>query len=301
MSAEGAMRFGAIILSARRAELAESNTVAHLRKHGYTGEIHLVIGEDDPTKDEYVKRFGSEHVHTFEKDDDAQDLMQRVDDDSSRGVVVYARNAVDGIAGKIGLTHYVVLDDDYDIFMYRPVRWDEEEGKLKLGYVYTTNLDEVFAAMCEFLEDTGALTVAMAQGGDVIGGAENTRIAQGLLRKAMNSFVVKTGNAPSFSGWLNEDVNMYLDHGARGDLVFTLMDVHLHQPQTQKNAGGLTEEYRHLGTYVKSFYSLMIAPSCVTIRPMGGGSGAVYLRPHHGIQWRYAVPKILSEKWRKPR
>lgn len=41
------------------------------------------------------------------------------------------------------------------------------------------------------------------------------------------------------------------------------------QMQTQKNAGGMTETYLESGTYLKSFYSVMYAPSCVKLNTMG--------------------------------
>ncbi|NDC49659.1 MAG: hypothetical protein EBZ61_11390, partial [Micrococcales bacterium] len=68
--------------------------------------------------------------------------------------------------------------------------------------------------------------------------------------------------------------------------------------QTQQTAGGMTDMYRDTGTYMKSFYTVMMLPSCVTVRPMGG---ATFHRLHHHVKWGYAVPKIISDQHRKPR
>lgn len=65
----------------------------------------------------------------------------------------------------------------------------------------------------------------------------------------------------------------------------------LTQKTTQKSRGGMTELYLDNGTYVKSFYTVMLAPSCATIKPMGN----TRLRLHHSIEWDYAVPKIVRE------
>lgn len=51
------------------------------------------------------------------------------------------------------------------------------------------------------------------------------------------------------------------------------------------------------GTYLKSFYSVMWAPSCVKI----GAMGDTHKRIHHSITWDKCAPKILSEKWKKQR
>ena len=53
----------------------------------------------------------------------------------------------------------------------------------------------------------------------------------------------------------------------------------------------MTDIYLDSGTYVKSFYTIMYAPSCTKIRPMG----SVYRRLHHSINWNNAVPKVIPE------
>ena len=88
---------------------------------------------------------------------------------------------------------------------------------------------------------------------------------------------------------------MYVREGNVGKLFLSLMSVQVNQLQTQSNAGGLTEIYRERGTYVKSFYSVMFAPSCVKITSMGRTDR----RLHHRIRWRNAVPMILREGHKK--
>ena len=63
------------------------------------------------------------------------------------------------------------------------------------------------------------------------------------------------------------------------------------QKETQSNAGGLTDIYLELGTYVKSFYSVIAAPSCVKVALMGDKQ----MRLHHAVTWKNAVPKIIRE------
>ena len=45
----------------------------------------------------------------------------------------------------------------------------------------------------------------------------------------------------------------------------------------------------------ESFYTVMYAPSCVQV----GDMGRMNKRLHHKINWDNAVPKILSESYRK--
>lgn len=57
----------------------------------------------------------------------------------------------------------------------------------------------------------------------------------------------------------------------------------------------MSDLYLDSGTYVKSFYTVMFAPSCTTIKPMGDK----HMRLHHSIKWDSAVPKIVSEDLKK--
>ena len=111
----------------------------------------------------------------------------------------------------------------------------------------------------------------------------------------MNSFVFKTNNPVTFIGRMNDDVNTYVMEGMRGKLFFTAMHIQLCQLPTQSNEGGLTEMYIDAGTYVKSFYTVMMQPSRVTIGTMGN----LHRRYHHMISWDQTVPKILSSKYRQ--
>lgn len=67
------------------------------------------------------------------------------------------------------------------------------------------------------------------------------------------------------------------------------------QKQTQKNKGGMSDTYNQNGTYVKSFYTIMTNPSCTKIFAMDTD----HTRIHHRINWDCAVPKIISDKYKK--
>ena len=78
-------------------------------------------------------------------------------------------------------------------------------------------------------------------------------------------------------------------------LFLTYMGITLDQAMTQDGSGGMTDVYLDSGTYLKSFYTVMMAPSCVTVRDMG----EQHRRLHHRISWDHAVPKIISGSYRK--
>lgn len=281
--------FGVFILSHGRPDLI-AVTIGALRKARYTGKWWIVLDTDDETAEAYAHRWGADRILTFDKDEVAK-TFDLADNDGPRGVIVYARNAVDGLAADLGLTYCLQLDDDYPYFGHRmPV------DDVRLGYAYIYHLDDVLDAMIRFLEDSGALTVTFAQGGDYIGGLYGiTYHRRPLLRKAMNTFVTRVGRPIRFVGRINEDVNTYTLRGSQGELFFTLTDIFICQKATQAGDGGMTGAYLDSGTYRKSFYSVMHCPSSVKITTLGEHADRI----HHEVAWNNTVPKIISGEHRK--
>jgi hypothetical protein len=276
--------FAVFILSHGRSDRVY--TYDTLRSRGYTGKIYIVLDDLDNEIEEYKKRF--ENVVIFSKADYARSF-DIGDNGGNDKVVVYARNAMPDIARQCGYRYYVVLDDDYKQFLFR---W--ADGK-KLAYSWCNNLDDLFECMFEFLDVSGAKTVCFAQGGDFIGGVNAGTFKKRLMRKAMNVWFMDTEKPFEFLGRINEDTTTYVVYGSRGDLFFTICDVMINQVQTQANKGGLTDIYVDMGTYYKSFYTVMMSPSNVKVAMMGDK----HKRIHHLINWNACTPKILNEKYRK--
>lgn len=278
-------RLGVFILSHGRADRVVTHST--LRKAGYTGPIHIVIDNEDKAADDYIKNFGTDRVHIFDK----LDISNRIDtacNFGKRGAIVYARNAVFEIAQKLGYDFLLQLDDDYQAFEYTFTQDRKYRPK-----TIAKNIENLFDAFVQFLIDAPKVdTIAFAQGGDFIGGGNNARAnAIKVLRKAMNSFFCRTDRPLRFQGAINEDVNLYTAEAIRGGLFMTHNGLRLVQIQTQSNTGGMTELYLDSGTYVKSFYSVIFAPSCVTVKDMGH----THRRLHHAVLWNHTIPKILSQ------
>lgn len=262
-------------------------TYRTLEKQGYTGKLYLVLDNEDETADTYIKNFGKEKIIIFDKKEIAQKI-DTADLSECRKTIVYARNACFDIAQKMGLRYFLQLDDDYQNFRYRY----ESNGKLCSKFI--SDLDKAFSYMIDFLNDSGALTVAFAQGGDFIGGAGNDFFRKRIKRKAMNTFFCDVKKPFKFTGRINEDVNMYTLYGNRGELIISVADIQMTQLPTQSNKGGMTDVYLDKGTYLKSFYSVMHSPQCVKIADMGKSK-----RIHHRVAWNNCTPMILNERWKR--
>lgn len=275
-------KFAVVILTYGRSDRVY--TVDALRKHGYTGDIYFLCDTSDSELNNYKTKY-RDKVLTFNKSDYIG-KFDKMDNFGKMNVVVFARNAVYKAAKNIGLKYIAVLDDDYNCFEYRTDR----NGDYSKHYIL--NLDKVFFEFVKFLERAKIHTICFSQSGDFIGG-ENGEMAKGVIkRKMMNLFFFDVDKPVEFIGTINEDLTASLAEAQKGNVCITCPLVSLNQKTTQSNGGGLTDIYLDLGTYVKSFYSVMYAPSAVRISLMGNKDK----RLHHKVKWRYIAPKIIRDE-----
>lgn len=266
----------------------EMHTYKSLQKANYTGPIVFVLDNEDKTIDSYWYNFGKENCYVFDKEAVAR-TIDTMDQSTDRRAILYARNVCWEIAKNLGYKYFLQLDDDYSNFRGRI----EIDGSLRTKYV--KDFDKLVDYVIDFLEISGASTVAMSQIGDFIGGTGSKVFKERLTRKAMNSFFCKVDRPIRFCGRMNEDVTSYVLNGSRGQLFFTLADVSVDHLGTQSLKGGMTASYKEGGTYIKSFYTVMACPSSVKVYEMGD----THKRIHHIIDWEHAVPKIISSKFKK--
>jgi hypothetical protein len=265
-------------------------TYRSLCEQGYTGRCVFVLDNEDGQVEEYKRRYGADNCYVFDK----LAMSKRIDEvfRGDRRVIVYARNACFDAARALGYKYFIELDDDYTSFVWRfdaECAYTPKTPKIK-------NLDVVFESMLRYYINTPLTSLAMAQGGDFIGGSSNQMLRSiGTKRKAMNSFICSVDRPFEFKGRINEDVNAYTQLTSVGKIFLTIVQCNLQQKITQSNGGGMTDVYRDSGTYVKSFSSVIVFPSGVKVTLLNSH----HKRIHHNVYWEHTAPKILQEKWRK--
>jgi hypothetical protein len=265
-------------------------TDSTLRQRGYTGPIYYVVDNEDKTIEMYKKKYG-DLVKVFDKKFYAN-LVDQGDNFNDRRTTTHARNACFDIAEELNYEWFWVLDDDYTNFQWRI----DGQGNYPEQITSVGNLDDCLFAILNYFKNIDAKSIAIAQGGEYMGGRYNEMAVYGRIkRKAMNTFFCSTKRRFWFCSRLNEDVNTYLHLGFRGDLFFTIPLLSVVQKMTQTNAGGMSETYLESGTYVKSFTSVMYAPYSAKISCMGRTNRRI----HHHIKWSTAVPQIVSESMKK--
>lgn len=266
-------------------------TIKTLEKAGYTGDYYIIVDNKDDTK-EYKEEYGKDKVIVFNKEEIAKKVDQG-DNLERKDTPLYARNKVFEMAEELEYTYFMMLDDDYGHFEWK-FNKDFEFGYNSFD-AYEESFDELVNKTIKFLEESGLYTICMAQTGDFIGG-KKASIAKNIMtkRKAMNSFLCKTDRPIEFIGRLNDDVNTYLRKQQLGKTMLTYNFLCVVQEGTQQGQGGLTNTYLDKGTYVKSFYTILYSPSCVSLITIGDN----HRRIHHKIEWNKAVPKIVPEKYK---
>lgn len=278
--------FAALILTNRRPNKVK--TIKALKKHGYTGRFFLVVDDQDPTIDEYIKNYGKESVVVFDKME-ADRMTDSFTNHHDLRSTVYVRNMFWDIARKLGLEYFIQLDDDYSAFEYRLFIDKAIVKPVK-------NIDNIINESVKYLKSINAACLCFGQGGDFIGGLDDGKsIFRASKRKAMNTFICHVDRPIEFLGRMNEDVNTYVNWGSKGDLFLTAENISIVQSSTQQVKGGMSETYLENGTYIKSFYTVMCNPSSVRISMIG----ETKRRIHHNIDWSLTVPVIIDPKYQK--
>ena len=205
--------FAVFILSHGRAD----NVITYktLQRSGYTGRVYIVIDNEDKQASKYYQNFGDK-VIMFDKAAEAENT-DCGDNFPERNTVLFARNAVFDIADRMGVEWFLVLDDDYTDFRYKM------DGRFNyLNMKWVKDGDAVINLLVEYYKSIDCASLAIAQGGDFIGGGGND-IHESInrRRKAMNFWVLSTKRKYRYISRMNDDVSTYVHLGNKGLLFLT--------------------------------------------------------------------------------
>jgi hypothetical protein len=261
-------------------------TYKTLIKCGYAGKVYFVVDNEDKTIEQYKKNFGDEFVKVFDKKAMA-DSIDEGNNFDNRKVIIHARNYCFDLAKQLGYTYFIQFDDDYYEFIYK---FSDTKGQ-----VLAKDINKIFVLMFEFYRKTQAFSICFSQTGDFIGGVDNGKgVYRFSKRKCMNSFFCSTERPFSFVGSINEDVNTYTTLAGRGALFLTIPVFAINQKDSQTQKSGMSDIYKLQGTYIKSFTTVLMQPSNVSISMMN----ANHKRIHHSISWKNTTPMIISHKYK---
>lgn len=277
-------RFAIFILSHGRAETI--TTYDAMRKNGYTGDMYVVIDNEDDQEIIYRKRFG-ENIIQFDK----RDYIKKTDLgdlDNDRRVGVFARNFIQDKAREMGYKYHLQLDDDIHGITIRYRRND------RLLCHYVRHIDKIIEAILDYMDNAPYTSLSFGLPAYSIGGMNNAWKKQ-VIPKCMTTFFMRADQVHYFNMRMNDDITTSAINNMRGLMYYSIVPIQVEVDETQIKNGGMTEIYKDNGTYRKSFYTVMSLPSCSRVSSMG----ITDYRVHHEICWNNCVPKILSSKYKK--
>lgn len=282
------------VISNRRPD--EVDTIDDALRHSfYSGPWYIVLDDEDPTREQYEAKYGTERIVVFPKQETI-DSFDIGDNFGMSGSCV-PRAALWNIAREHGYRYFLVLDDDYRYFDWR---FDADGVPVYGRQEMLKNFDDLLAAMLRWYRTLPpeVVTISILQLGELIGGFKNSVVdAIKVKRKAMNFFLCDVERPFTFPGRLNEDVNAYTEVQRRGKVMMTINNVALWPRPTARTKGGLTEDYIEQGTYTKSFYSVMRCPSGVKVSMLVDRN--VNPRIHHKVNYKRVAPEIIPQRYRR--
>lgn len=257
---------------------------ASLRTAGYTGNIYIVIDDEDPQFDEY-DRSGNNLV-VFHK----QDYIDKLDIGMSktnpqRAAVLYARAAVEDFAKQSGLKYFMVMDDDIYGFRYRI-----PDG-CKLCSKPVEKFDTLIDNYIQFMQASNAMCLSFAHDGSFIGGV--SAIGKILERRSCHTiFLRDVSKEFEWKFAVNEDYVSSLIYANTGKLMMTL-------PFVQRNISGMNDRpegmhdlYESTTDFQRAFYNVIACPWTCTVTEY---KNKFVVRTNKNT----AYPKIVSSKYRR--
>ena len=263
----------------------EQITLETLRKQGYTGDIYAIVDNTDDTVEQLKKEHYNDFkdIIVFDKEEYYKNT-DTMDNFHNLKTVVYARNFCLDIAKKLNLEYFMMTDDDMKTVSFRVVKDNKLIGKK------VKSLDKVFEAMLKLLNNKQIYCLGFGNAGSYIGGL-NGKYKKKMDIGSYNVYFLKNGDM-RFRGTSDEDATFYVDNVKIGNMCYLVLDVGYDSYERGSNKGGLSEMYKELGTYVRSFYAVIANPAVFKL----------YLRKNKfeiKKSFNSIAPKLLNERWKK--
>jgi hypothetical protein len=278
------MRFAVFILSHKRADRVE--TYSTLRNSGYTGEIYVVIDDEDPQQLLYQERF--ENILVFNKSKWIEST-DTVTNDKKKSSPVYARNYIEFKAGEMGYDAYIVMDDDIINLRFRYV-----ENYVAKSQALKSSLDEVLEAYINYLLTANIATLSFATVMVYAGGVHSEA---DMVRLASHRYTcqIHMRNLAFPVDWIslaNNDSISANNTAKLGYLWWALPFIVYDSPKMNTLPGGMKEVYDGVSEFRRAFMSTVVSPSVCRV-----GCSKDRLAIKRDLKAAY--PVIISGRWKK--
>lgn len=238
-------------------------TLKALKKCGYTGRWYLVLDDTDETIQQYIDNYDADHILVFDKNH----YINHVNTSMSQPYykcILYAKCAVEDIAVDMGLSGFVVADDDLLNFSLRY----PENNKLKRYSSF--NIDGVIEAYVEFMIQANVTIMGIGHGGTYFMGSrvfDPPNISKIINMGVPYNFIFR--NVKNHVDWISaygeDDVtNNY--NSLIGNRVFVVPYMQLSiVPSGSCAEGGMYDVYANVNGFKLMFFIFMHFPTSVQV------------------------------------
>ena len=280
-------RFAVFILTHGRPH--NQLTVKSLQDVGYTGDLYLVVDDQDESINEYIAVWGADKVIVFNKDY----FIHNTDTGLHTPIpkfAVFARNAIEHIAKEMGYKTFMMLDDDITKFRVRL-----PDGDSLKSYQIAGQFDSIIENSVDYVLNCDIACLGLGFCNLYIGGVGNFNKENPRQRLCAEAFVRNTAHPISWRLNMVEDLITSIDAAISGEVWFQFLPIQCEIKMSEGAVdGGNSDVYRQLGMYRISFMPVIAYPSSNAVR-FGKKTWASTTTPDK------CIPKIISSRYRKER
>lgn len=266
-------------------------TLDTLKRLLFNGKYYVIVDDKDDYLEEYKLIYGDSLI-IYSKDDYYVDIGCSYIDLPTKAHAVFPRNAMHDIATKLGLSYYILADDDIYDFKLRPCI----DKYKKVPTIDIDNINDVLSVYVEFVLSKNIACLGLGTANFYFGGYDKLHSGDYLKRRCVsNCYIV---NLKYRIDWvmLYEDFTTSIIEGMRGRLFFTFYPLQVCvRPQFIQNHTdkycGMEEFYKKINPTSMWYTSYMACPSAIKLKPYKGKTIAF-------TKYDACLPKIVSSKYK---
>lgn len=258
-------------------------TLKALRDAGYSGNIYLVLDDEDKTRPAYHDNLGMCDDFVFFNKQAIIDCTNTTSCPPNRKTILYAKNACEIDAKRIGLDVFAICDDDIPGFRYRYV----EDGSCK-SLKIAQNMDAIIESHFQYIIDADITATSFGMAQFYFAG-ENCFSPESMLKwRVPYTFVFR--NASHEVNWVSdygEDITTAIECANQGKFMMASPFVQMNLSPMGVGEGGMVE--LHKDTFRLAEYGHVWHPVSEQIR---------YYKDHwmSTIKRESAFPMLISSK-----
>jgi hypothetical protein len=262
------------------------HTLNYLLSNGYTGKWYLVLDDQDDTINQYIDKFGPDNILIFDKNHYVNSCDTGTNSPQFK-CILYAKLAVEDIAKDMGLSAFVIADDDLKRFRFRY----DCDGSLKS--INVTNMDKVIEAYTDFMLEANIASTGFGFAQNYFVGTDC--FTNDCVQKSRIPYNFVFRNAKFDVPWIlcfGEDIGTAIQQSKIGQFWMSCVFVQQEIEPLGKMKGGMYDVYHNIHGIELREYCYIYNPTTVKI--------AYYKTDFmNTIKRENSFPKLVSQSLKK--